>query len=201
MNNTMKHTTPWQRISIFAGLLGLFFLAFSPALHAEDHRIQEELKAPQTPIPLVSAMGEAEYNAAMATGKYVYAGNAKCRLCHREFFVGRKHDAHDHAMESLMKTPQANNPRCLVCHATGFGMPSGFVSIETTPRLTNVQCEGCHGPGSEHIARRARGGFLAGPDNKERLKKMCRACHTARWDRSFDNLDKTFPKYKRANPE
>lgn len=57
-----------------------------------------------TAVPLKNALGEAAYNEAMGSGEYKYVGNDKCRLCHRDFFVGRKLDHHDHAMSYIVDT-------------------------------------------------------------------------------------------------
>lgn len=181
------------------------------ATAAEDNRIEDELSSSITIIPLKKAIGEDSYNDAIGSGKYRYVGSSKCRLCHRKFFIGRKKDPHDHAMESLEKGAYKDNPKCLICHATGYGTPTGFISTEKTPRLSNVQCEGCHGPGNLHIKmakdkkaikikKFVSGGFLAGADSPIRLKRMCSACHTKRWEKAYHDLDKAYDKYKKANP-
>ncbi|RUM63451.1 MAG: hypothetical protein DSZ03_05250 [Sulfurimonas sp.] len=148
-------------------------------------------------------MGTEAYHAAIDSGDYRFVGNTKCRLCHRKFFIGRKKDPHDYAMDHLTGEDETN-PRCLICHATGYGVPTGFINRERTPRLANVQCEGCHGPGNVHIklakAKKPSGGFLAGEDHPERLKKMCQSCHTERWNRSYHDLDKAYSKYRNPNP-
>lgn len=175
-------------------------------LCAENSRVLEELKSPLTQNPLKSAIGETAYNEAMASNEYHYVGNDKCRLCHRDFFIGRKHDLHDHSLEYITSSEYRDNPRCLVCHTTGYGTPSGFMSVEETPRLANVQCEGCHGPGSNHLKiaslKKTGGGLLAGIDNHERLKKMCKACHTSRWNHSFTNasFQNAYMQYKKPAP-
>lgn len=184
------------------GLAALLLVVLgAKAVHAVDPRVQEEANAAPMQPPLVQAIGEDEFKKATASGKYNFVGNAKCRLCHREFFVGRKQDAHESALKRISEIPGYDNPKCLSCHSTGFGIPGGFISYERTPRLADVQCEGCHGPGSVHVELRAKGGFLAGTDRLPQLKKMCTACHTSRWSRSFGDLEKTFAKYKHARPE
>lgn len=186
---------------VFVGI----FLYAGTVFSAENSRINDELNAPMTQIPLKSAMGDAAYNEAITSGEYRYLGNDKCRLCHRDFFIGRKQDHHDHAMDYISSSEYSKNPRCLVCHATGYGTATGFVSLEKTPRLANVQCEGCHGPGSKHIKiaslKKTGGGFLAGVDNPERLKKMCKVCHTPRWNRSYSDFESAYSKYKKAVPK
>lgn len=165
--------------------------------------ITETLNSKTILNPLKAAIGESAYNDAIGSGKYRYVGNSKCRLCHRKFFIGRKKDPHDYAMKSLVKTGHENTPQCLPCHSTGYGIPTGFVSIDITPRLSNVQCEGCHGPGNMHIKlikKKQKGGFLAGQDNPKLLKNMCTKCHTSRWSKSYHNLDEAYNSYKKADP-
>ncbi len=181
----------------------LIFMLQTVCFSAEDYRIKEELASSQPKIPLKNAMGDEAYNKAMNSGEYYYVGNTKCRLCHRKFFLGRKKDPHDFAMESLIASGHEENPRCLTCHSTGHGVKSGFTSIKKTPRLSNVQCEGCHGPGNVHIRlikEKKRWGFLTGTDKPKRLKKMCQSCHTKRWDRSYHDLKKAYDKYRNADP-
>ncbi len=177
---------------------------------AQDTRIQDELRDPAPTLnPLRKALGNKGYEQAMKSGKYRYTGNAKCRLCHREFFVGRKKDPHIYSYERLVATGYQKNQRCLGCHTTGYGVETGFTTFKQTPILVGVQCEGCHGPGSEHVRLHAKdrtpfaipqigsttknskagkeikGGFLAGADRPKIIKRMCLSCHTKRWGRSF----------------
>lgn len=172
-------------------------------LAAQESCINKALSSPMPKVPLKQAMGEEAYNDAIGSGQYRYVGNSKCRLCHRQFFIGRKNDAHDYAMQRLSNSGHEENPRCLTCHTTGYGVDTGFVSMQSTPRLANVQCEGCHGPGSEHIRlikNKERGGFLAGTDHPKRLKKMCTSCHSQSRNRSYHDLQKAYDSYGSANP-
>ncbi len=100
----------------------------------------------------------------------------------------------------VQQAGHGESEQCLGCHTTGYGIRGGFTSPIFTPRLANVQCEGCHGPGSEHIRRNAKGGFLAGTDRPEILKKMCLSCHSDRWNKSFDNFEEAYNSYKTAKP-
>jgi len=189
----------------------LVLLLFTvPYVMAEDPRIQDELQD-SSPVfnPLRKALGDKGYDLAMSSNKYHYIGNAKCRLCHREFFVGRKKDPHLYSYERLVVINYQQNERCLGCHTTGYNVDTGFISFERTPKLVGVQCEGCHGPGSEHVRlhmkdrspfgiprinitakdkndkQEIKGGFLAGADRPKTIKRMCLSCHTKRWGRSF----------------
>ncbi|MEN8146737.1 MAG: cytochrome c family protein [Campylobacterota bacterium] len=195
-----------QNRSIVKTFITLYILAaaLTVSLFAQESRINEELASPMTEIPLKQAMGKEAYDDAIGSGRYRYIGNSKCRLCHRKFFIGRKRDAHDYAMEKLAKSGHEESPRCLICHSTGYGTDTGFVSMKSTPRLANVQCEGCHGPGNEHvrlIKAKKKGGFLAGVDHPERLKNICKSCHTQRWDKSYHDLQKAYDSYKSADPK
>jgi hypothetical protein len=176
-------------------------LGFGQAAYAQDARIEEQIRSPNPPvIPLKNAIGEQAFNEAVSSGKYTFATNFKCRLCHRDFFLGRKQDVHDHAFAKVLHAGHGQNEQCLGCHTTGYGVKGGFKSPILTPSLANVQCEGCHGPGSEHIRRNARGGFLAGTDQPEILKKMCLSCHNQRWGRAFDDFEAAYNSYKTAKP-
>lgn len=187
-------------IRIFA-LMSL--LACAVAAKAEDPRIAQEL-ADQTPLvnPLREALGKKLYDEAMASGKYRYIGPRSCRICHRDFYNGRKDDLHFHTFQKIVDAGYANKPRCLACHTTGYGVPSGFADKKKTPQLTGVHCEGCHGPGSIHMSRNDGGGFLAGVDNPDRIKRMCKACHTPRWNKSFnmEEFNQVYDGYVTATP-
>ena len=178
----------------------LLVICFAP-LHAQPDRIQATLDEPLPAIPLVNALGQEAFDKAMASGEYQYVGNTKCRLCHREFFIGRKKDAHDFALEKVIEGGYDDQPRCLICHSTGYGVDTGFVSMKETPRLANVQCEGCHGPGNIHVDLRDKGGFLAGTNRPDRIKKMCESCHTERWNRSYHSFDPAYKKYRNPTPQ
>lgn len=178
--------------------LALLVQSFSNAL-AEEDRIDIEAND-TTPIvnPLQFALGNDEYEKAMESNEYFYSGNLKCRLCHRDFFIGRKKDLHAHTFQNSIESVYYEEPRCLTCHTTGYGVQTGFVSLKETPKLINIQCEGCHGPGSKHNELGENGGFLAGTDRPEILKKMCQACHNSRWNNSFKDVDAAYESYKEA---
>jgi hypothetical protein len=182
-------------------LVILLFSACALAV-ADDDRIQKELAETGPVVPhLRKVLGDKAYDEAMASGQYRYIGELKCRLCHRDFFIGRKQDVHDYAFRNLITARYSDNPRCLVCHTTGYGTPEGFSTMEKTSRMANIQCEGCHGPGSKHMQKNAAGGFLAGKDNPEVLKKMCLSCHNQRWGRSFTDINAAYDFYKQAKPD
>jgi hypothetical protein len=181
----------------------IFLGIFSLALQAEESRIAQEL-ADRAPVvnPLREALGSKLYDEAMASGKYRYLGPRSCRVCHRDFYNGRKDDLHFHTFKKIVDAGYADEPKCLGCHTTGYGVPGGYTDAKRTAHLAGIECEGCHGPGNIHMQRNDGGGFLAGVDHPERIEAMCKACHTERWNRSFSmqNFRKVFDAYITAKP-
>ena len=78
-----------------------------------------------------------------------YTGSKRCASCHFEQYMTWKTTNHAKAFEDLTPKYQ-KDPKCLKCHTTGFGEPSGYKDQATTAVLAGVTCESCHGPGSEH---------------------------------------------------
>lgn len=124
-----------------------------------------------------------------------YAGAEQCKACHSATFERWAATRHAHAMETLRKQNKEYDPECVRCHSTGFGKPTGFISLKVNPQLAHVQCEQCHGQGSLHIAYRTHGdSALQGVSLPvaERARKMpkvslatCLACHTPERDSDF----------------
>ena len=189
--------------SVLRRLVLTIAMSFTVTAQAEDPRIAAEL-ADRTPQvnPLREALGSKLYDEAMASGQYRYIGPRSCRVCHRDFYNGRKDDLHFHTFQKIVDAGHATEPRCLACHSTGYGVPSGFKDERRTPDLAGVHCEGCHGPGNVHMMRNDGGGFLAGVDNPQRIERMCKACHNQRWNRSFDakTFREMYDKYVTAKP-
>ncbi len=185
-------------------VIGLTLL-FPLCVEARDQRIVQELADRTPPVnPLREALGAKSYEEAMASGKYRYIGPRKCRVCHRDFYNGRRrNDLHHSAFKPLRETGYATESRCLGCHTTGYGVPAGgYRNEKLTPELSGVDCEGCHGPGNVHMRLNDGGGFLAGVDHPERLERMCKACHNARWNKSFSAKEfrKIYDSYVTAKP-
>ncbi len=182
-------------------LVILVVLTFSA--RAEDPRIASELADRSAVVnPLREALGQKLYDEAMASGKYQYIGPRTCRVCHRDFYNGRKDDLHFHTFKKIVNAGYAKEPKCLACHTTGYGVPSGFTDQKKTPQLAGVHCEGCHGPGNLHMRRNDGGGFLAGVDNPDRIQRMCKSCHSGRWTKAFSDKDfrKVYDSYVTATP-
>ncbi|MGA4643357.1 multiheme c-type cytochrome [Limisphaera sp. 4302-co] len=103
-----------------------------------------------------------------------YAGAEACATCHAEIHAEELQTRHAHALESLERVGQADNPACLPCHTVGYGLPGGFVSRTLTPHLGGVQCESCHGPAGLHAANENDPLFRP---RVEIAAQMCGGCH------------------------
>jgi hypothetical protein len=78
-----------------------------------------------------------------------YTGVKRCASCHFEQFMKWKKTRHADAFK-LLTAKYEKDPKCVECHTTGFGKPSGFKDKASSAALVGVTCENCHGPGSEH---------------------------------------------------
>lgn len=121
-----------------------------------------------------------------------FVGVDACKTCHPKTVEHWRTTKHAEAFETLLKDPKPNtqyDAECILCHTTGFGYNTGWVSYEKTPLLVGNQCENCHGPASRHVAD---------PDNAELLKPMhltvdradknrrCITCHDEENSRDFE---------------
>jgi hypothetical protein len=77
-----------------------------------------------------------------------YVGTNTCAACHYSQYRIWKQDKHALGFEILPKKYR-EDPKCLICHTTGYGEPTGYKDA-STPHLAGTTCESCHGPGSEH---------------------------------------------------
>lgn len=78
-----------------------------------------------------------------------YIGTKQCAACHFDQFMKWKATKHATTFDLLPAQYQAD-AKCLACHTTGFGKPSGFTTAAASPDLKGTSCEACHGPGSKH---------------------------------------------------
>jgi hypothetical protein len=130
---------------------------------------------------------------------YRYSGAQQCRTCHAPIYERWLATRHAHAMGSLEQKGKHFDPECVRCHATGYGRPTGFISLKVNPDLANVQCEQCHGQGSLHVAFRTKGETaLDGVSSvaAERARKLptvgmspCLVCHTPERDPDFTHRE------------
>ena len=104
-----------------------------------------------------------------------YVGSEACKGCHiNEYDNFSKYAKKSKSYESIERVKKGLTDEeikgCYYCHTTGYGKPSGFVSVEKTPYLRNAGCEVCHGPGEFHIKTKSQGYKEA--SNDKRLRGM-----------------------------
>ncbi|HUT83739.1 MAG TPA: multiheme c-type cytochrome [Thermodesulfobacteriota bacterium] len=136
--------------------------------------------------------------------EYKYVGAAKCKACHLAEFKACETTKHTKSMDSL-KENEKKDPKCLVCHVTGYGKAAAEGS-----QLEGVQCEACHGPGSGYksatIMNKVK--WKANADAQKKLaedagmittpsEEMCKTCHNKN-SPTFKGFDyaKDLPKVK-----
>ena len=109
-------------------------------------------------------------------GEYAWHGADYCGACHADQYAQWSRTPHAHAWESLAATGDDRNLECIRCHATGFGRPGGFGSVELTPHLTEVGCRMCHETPVEHPAGEPPPAVEA---------RICAVCHKPGYDDDF----------------
>ena len=101
-----------------------------------------------------------------------FVTSAACSKCHVDQYLKWSNSAHAHATDPLVSRPLEFDSSCLDCHATQTQIARGSNMLEGV-RLPNVQCEQCHGPGSDHVAKPAKGyGRITN------MQSFCVSCHT-----------------------
>lgn len=83
-----------------------------------------------------------------APGGQQYIGAKKCAACHFDQYVKWKKTKHATTL-NLLPANYQTDAKCLKCHTTGYGEPTGFKTVADTD-LAGTSCEACHGPGSTH---------------------------------------------------
>lgn len=114
--------------------------------------------------------------------KSFFVGAKICKKCHPAEYDDWERSPHAHAVETLRKEGEADNPECLECH-TSF--PTGKVqpaALASNPVLGDVKCEVCHQPGSLHFLRTETGNIRRTPP-----RALCERCHTEKWTPDFDD--------------
>jgi hypothetical protein len=114
-----------------------------------------------------------------------YVGTEKCLSCHVTAEAAWLASAHAHSFATLIGRKADADPRCIGCHTTGFGSPTGYRREFGGTNLVNVGCESCHGPGSLHIREKegdATVNFVFRPLDAG----DCQKCHQGEFSRPFD---------------
>lgn len=78
-----------------------------------------------------------------------YVGSKKCAACHFDQFMKWRGTKHAKAFD-LLPAKYQTDAKCLACHTTGYGQPTGFKTTADAD-LKGTTCEACHGPGSKHV--------------------------------------------------
>ncbi len=116
-----------------------------------------------------------------APKEFAVAGTKTCRDCHKPETQAWDKSRHARAWKSLAEHAAQVDPDCQRCHATGYGLPGGFVSLGRSPELVEVGCENCHGPSREHVHEpKIHTGYFAQAGNQ------CIACHDHENSPRFD---------------
>lgn len=126
-----------------------------------------------------------------------YAGGSFCQECHGA--VGMEQRTFHGIASVVLQGDEKNNPECLACHTTGYGIPTGFNIPDVDTHMNNIQCEACHGPAADHVREQtviAEGldpayqleseNALDTPFSKEVPQEVCLRCHTEEWSPDFD---------------
>jgi hypothetical protein len=113
--------------------------------HLLDGKIPDSTRITQL-LELYQEMVEAENVAELTpreqqnTGPK-FVGTAACKTCHINEWESWKKTKHAHAYHTLEVAGHETDPECLTCHTVGFGVSSGFISVEKTPNHVDVGCE------------------------------------------------------------
>lgn len=110
----------------------------------------------------------------------VYQGPRACGACHENELRSWGLSHHAVAYRNLYLRDRAEDPKCVGCHVTGMGEPTGFVMGDHGSILTGVTCEACHGPGGPHDGSRMD------------ARTACASCHDADHSIAF-SLEKGLP--------
>jgi hypothetical protein len=109
------------------------------------------------------------------------AGTAACRRCHEEDYASWRKSKHAAAWDSLAGKGATADPDCQRCHATGYGLPGGFVSLRRSGNRLRVGCESCHGPSQGHALKPAVHTACFAE-----AKNHCTTCHDRENSPKFD---------------
>ena len=107
-----------------------------------------------------------------------------CQRCHIAIYNRWAQTPHAHAIDSLTKKNEHQNPECIVCHVTSYHT-GGFISWEKTPEYAGVQCVQCHGRMDGHIEFHS-GTSQKGDAPPQVQQTTCLQCHTPDQDDDFD---------------
>ena len=155
-----------------------------------------------------------------AEGDHAYVGVKKCSMCHKgekkgKIFETWQESKHAHAFAALGEpaalevykklgkegSPQ-NDPACLKCHVTGYGVDS--VLTEKIIPENGVTCESCHGAGGDYwkipIMKNREKAVASGLVDKP--KEGCIKCHNEESPQYKEfKFEEFFEKIKHQRPK
>lgn len=105
-----------------------------------------------------------------------YVSSNVCAQCHTAQYLQWSNSRHRYASDPLANKGHEFEASCLTCHATG-----GPTGARKLPQFQGVHCEQCHGPGSQHVAKPAKGYGRVSD-----MSAVCSKCHTSKTSPKFD---------------
>jgi hypothetical protein len=113
-----------------------------------------------------------------------YVGSRRCIDCHKTAGQTWTNSPHGRAFATLCQHQADADPKCIACHTTGFGTPSGYRRQFGRDKLIDVGCESCHGPGSLHVQQR-EGNQTLSFTYRPLDAGDCKKCHYGEFSRPF----------------
>lgn len=113
--------------------------------------------------------------AAMPQDGRIFHGNWYCTKCHQREYDSWAETSHAKAFAAISDNPEK---RCLPCHTTGFGYPTGFWDLDFSPKMAGVGCEMCH--------KLPRMSAIISFHPVEPITPKSCGCHQAPFDPDFD---------------
>lgn len=123
-----------------------------------------------------------------------YTGSARCVECHKQTGAAWAKTGHARAFRTLIEAEADADPKCIGCHAIGFGTASGYQRALAGSKLVDVGCESCHGPGSLHVRLR-EGDTSIDFRFRTLVAGDCQKCHHGEFSRPF-KWDQFWPPVK-----
>jgi hypothetical protein len=113
-----------------------------------------------------------------------YVGSGRCVECHKTAGQTWAKSGHARGFATLCDRKADADPKCIGCHTTGFGAPSGYRRQFGRDKLVDVGCESCHGPGSLHVQQR-EGDKTISFTYRPLDAGDCKKCHYGEFSRPF----------------
>ncbi len=113
-----------------------------------------------------------------------FVGTPRCVECHKTTGALWAKSGHARAFATLRDRQADADPKCIVCHTTGFGSASGYRRQFAGDKLVDVGCESCHGPGSLHVRQR-EGDKTVDFTYRPLDAGDCKKCHYGEFSRPF----------------